>query len=236
MAGKGAVASDYAKTYTSFSGCDIVCTFGNKTIGSLQAISYQIQREKAPIYTMGSAEPRSFSRGKRGIAGSLVFTVFDRDALLASLAKDVTNESTFTRIGDTLNYLPMSVDEWDTKMTEMAMKGVSSIKATAKQNDKIAENIAPKKARPVYDDEIPPFDITISFANEYGQRATIVLYGVELLNEATGFSIDNVTSEKACTFVARRVKYMQPVDRKGNYQSGDDQWYTVDATMPNDQR
>lgn len=23
------VASDYARTYTTFSGCDIVCTFGN---------------------------------------------------------------------------------------------------------------------------------------------------------------------------------------------------------------
>ena len=48
-------------------------------------------------------------------------------------------------------------------------------------------------------------DITISFANEYGQKAKIVLYGVEILNEGSGFSIDNVTSEKACTFVARRV-------------------------------
>lgn len=44
-----AVASDYARTYTSFSGCDIVCTFGNHVIGSLQAITYQVQREKAPI-------------------------------------------------------------------------------------------------------------------------------------------------------------------------------------------
>ena len=24
------------------------------------------EQEKAPVYTMGSAEPRSFSRGKRG--------------------------------------------------------------------------------------------------------------------------------------------------------------------------
>jgi len=43
------VASDYTKTYTSFSGCDIVCTFGNTTIGELQAITYHVQREKAPI-------------------------------------------------------------------------------------------------------------------------------------------------------------------------------------------
>ena len=39
------VSSEYTRTYTSFSGCDIVCTFGNVVIGELQAISYSISRE-----------------------------------------------------------------------------------------------------------------------------------------------------------------------------------------------
>lgn len=43
------VSSEYTRTYTSFSGCDIVCTFGNVVIGELQAISYSISREKAPV-------------------------------------------------------------------------------------------------------------------------------------------------------------------------------------------
>lgn len=73
--------STYSKTYTSFSGADIVATFGNVVVGELQSITYSVTREKAPIYTMGSPNPRSFSRGKRGIAGSMVFTVFDRSAL-----------------------------------------------------------------------------------------------------------------------------------------------------------
>ena len=77
-----ALTEEYTKTYTSFSGCDITAAFNGKVIGELQGITYSVSREKAPIYTMGSAEPRSFSRGKRGIAGTLVFTVFDRDALI----------------------------------------------------------------------------------------------------------------------------------------------------------
>lgn len=67
----------------------------------------------------------------------------------------------------------------------------------------------------MYADEIPPFDVTISFMNEYGQRATLVIYRVEFLNEGSGFSIDNVTTEKACTFVARRIDYITPVDANG---------------------
>lgn len=165
---------------------------------------------------MGSPEPRSFSRGKRGIAGSLVFTLFDRDSLLDALADDVVEQESFERIGGDAEYHVISVDQWDQEMTQYALNGVSDTSATANSAAQITKNVS-SAARPVYDDEIPPFDITVSFANEYGQKATIVLYGVEILNEATGFSIDNVTSEKACTFVARRVRYMQPVGRNADH-------------------
>ena len=53
-----------------------------------QAVSYSVTREKAPISsTMGSADPRSYSRNKRGIAGSLIWINFDRHALLDLFAK-----------------------------------------------------------------------------------------------------------------------------------------------------
>ena len=47
-------SSQYTRTYTTFSGCDLVATFGAVVIGELQAISYSISREKAPVYTLGS--------------------------------------------------------------------------------------------------------------------------------------------------------------------------------------
>ena len=158
---------------------------------------------------MGSPEPRSFSRGKRGIAGSLVFTVFDRDALIFALQDHIKKEQTFHRIGtNKLEYERISVDLWDEKMKDIALGGVSNASDNATQ---VTKNIS-SAAVPVYEDEIPPFDITISFANEYGQKAVIVIYAVEIVNESAGFSVDNVVSEKACTFVARKVEYMKPVD------------------------
>lgn len=45
---------EYMKTFSSFSGADIVATFGNKVFGELQAITFASQREVAPIYTMGT--------------------------------------------------------------------------------------------------------------------------------------------------------------------------------------
>lgn len=104
---------------------------------------------------MGSPEPRSFSRGKRGIAGSLVFTVFDRDALIAALQSHIEKEKTFHRIGNnTLEYERISVDEWDIKMKEIALNGVANASDNAEQ---VTKNIA-SAATPVYEDEIPPFD------------------------------------------------------------------------------
>lgn len=195
--------SEYTKTYTTFSGCDIVCTFGSEVIGSLQAITYSVSREKAPVYTMGSPEPRSFSRGKRGIAGTLVFTVFDRDALIGALRRQ---NGKVERIGSddlSTNYTPMTIDEWDKIMTG----------EVAKSEVGVAKNIT-HTDHANYADELPPFDVTISFANEYGQKAVLVIYGLEILNEGTGYSIDSVTTEKACTFVARKVDYMKPIDNE----------------------
>ena len=112
-----------------------------------------------------------------------------------------------------MNYQRIPIDEWDTNMTRLATSGVSG--TTSIENaGKITSNIA-RASSYVYADEILPFDITISFANEYGQRAVVVIYSVEILNEGSGFSTDIVGSEKACTFVARSVEYMRPVSADG---------------------
>lgn len=201
-------ASEYTKTYTSFSGCDIVATFGSQVIGSLQAITYSVSREVAPVYTMGSAEPRSFSRGKRGIAGTMVFTVFDRDALIESMKKQVGKVRRIGGESSNVNTAidPISIDEWDQIMTGAVNQDTPGTLA----------NSITHEVEPQYADELPPFDVTISFANEYGQKAVLVIYGVQILNEGTGFSIDSVTTEKATTFVARRIDYMKNVNDDGS--------------------
>lgn len=73
--------AEYQAAATSMSGVDITAVIDQVVVGTLQAISWSITREKAPIYTMGDPNPRSFSRGKRGIAGSMTFITMDRTAL-----------------------------------------------------------------------------------------------------------------------------------------------------------
>ena len=197
----------YTKTYSTFGGSDIVCSFDDVVIGECQAITYSITREKVAVYTLGSAEPRSFSRGKRGIAGNLVFIVFNRDALLSSLGDREISKYKGNDVVTILNEYDtrfLSMDKWDDYMTNAALDN-------AGQPDEYTNALVNDQAQPVYADELLPFDITISCANEYGQRAVTVIYGVEILNEGVGFSIDSPTSERAYTFVARAVDSMVPV-------------------------
>ncbi len=199
--------SKYTKTYSTFGGSDIVCSFNDVVIGECQAITYSITREKVAVYTLGSAEPRSFSRGKRGIAGNLVFIVFNRDSLLSSLGDQVITKYKGNDVVTLLNEYDtrfLSMDKWDDYMTNAALD-------SAGQPDEYTNSLVNDKSTPVYADELLPFDITISCANEYGQRAVTVIYGVEILNEGVGFSIDSPTSERAYTFVARAVDSMVPV-------------------------
>ena len=197
----------YTKTYSTYGGSDILCSFDGVVIGECQAITYSITREKVAVYTLGSAEPRSFSRGKRGIAGNLVFIAFNRDALLSSLGdKKITKYkgNDVATLIDEFDTRFMSMDKWDDYMTNAALDSAGS-------PDEYTNALVNDEATPVYADELLPFDITISCANEYGQRAVTVIYGVEILNEGIGFSIDSPTSERAYTFVARAVDSMVPV-------------------------
>lgn len=199
--------SKYTKTYSTFGGSDIVCSFDDVVIGECQAITYSITREKVAVYTLGSAEPRSFSRGKRGIAGNLVFIVFNRDALLSSLGdKKITKYkgNDAATLIDEYDTRFLSMDKWDDYMTNAALDNAGA-------PDEYTNALVNDEATPIYADELLPFDITISCANEYGNRAVTVIYGVEILNEGVGFSIDSPTSERAYTFVARAVDSMVPV-------------------------
>lgn len=199
----GSTHDSYTRTYNSFSGVDMLVTFGGTLIGELQGISYTVQREKAPTYTMGSADPRSFSRGKRGIAGSVIFMVYDRSALL-----DAFNDTPFL-IGKTEQHFGAIRD---VTLPSLDITGFQAVHIGRFGNlrtvtlDKII-------ARPLYHDQILPFEIVITAANEYGSFATMRIHGCEILNCGSGMSIDDITTDEACTFVATAVT---PWHNQGN--------------------
>ena len=57
-------------------------------------------------------------------------------------------------------------------------------------------------------DELPPFNITISAANEYGTKARLAIYGVTIVNEGQVMSINDVYTENTYEFFAQDIDYM----------------------------
>lgn len=67
-------------------------------------------------------------------------------------------------------------------------------------------------------DELPPFDIVLSIANEYGMRSKIVIYGVRLINEGQVMSINDIYTENTYQFVATDLEYL---NNENSYTSSD---------------
>ena len=211
-----ATSLDLTKTYTSYSGVDIKVVVNGKQMGSMQAVSYAIQREKAPIYVMGKVDPISFSRGKRGIAGTMISLLLDQHFLYT----DSFSGATAVLDADELIAVGAQADNGKAQMTDAKIIGgdsnatvnLANFNANAGQINRLVSNpdftslSSGWKAAPVaYVDQILPFDVNIVAVNEYGQAAQMRLYGCEILNEGSGFSIDDIVVENQMTYVCRTI-------------------------------
>lgn len=88
------------------------------------------------------------------------------------------------------------------------------VNATTDQLDNIplsSANGFKEIALPWYADQVLPFDVTLAAANEYGAAASAKIYGIEILNEGFGTSVDDSVLEQQATFVARSVLPLQAV-------------------------
>lgn len=233
-----ATSLDLSRTYTSYSGVDIRIVINGEYVGSMQALSYAIQREKAPIYVMGSVDPISYSRGKRGIAGTMISlmmdihllyhaafkeekALLDNDELMIGTANiaapargarpgrfninNVENEGAggdrFISAGG--GFIDRSDRSNIPSGQQLQAEEFGRRSDSGYQESDLNKNYSVRKA--TYVDQILPFDVVIVAANEYGNQAQMRLFGCEILNEGSGFSIDDMVVENQMTYVCRTI-------------------------------
>ena len=63
-------------------------------------------------------------------------------------------------------------------------------------------------------DQIPPVDILVTFANEYGAVSRMTIYGVEFVDEGQTMSIEDILTENVVHYVARDIDPMQAVSKR----------------------
>lgn len=217
------MASTNINTLTSFSGADLVVSFANQVIGELQKISWSIEREKKPVYTLGSSDARSFSRGKREIKGSLVFAMFDQDSLIKSMKSilkssespifttsgnlAITEEENFINAVEMLKWNVTAQDAIDlSRNMDSKFKYNENNSKVSDENFKMPNGFSPiRDSRIVYLDSLPPFDITMTFGNEQGQCAFQKIYDVDIIDESSEVSIDTIVLEKKLNYRARKI-------------------------------
>ena len=179
------VRSDYGRINTSFSGADAVATItplGGKprVFGEIQTLSYSIYRPTTPVYTLGRINPKGVVRGQRTIAGSLIFTVFDRHVLKSVM--------------ESYNFAKVKSDGKETTSSD------NIYKFTGDELKEMSKNMKT--------DEMPPFDINITFMNEHGNSATLNLYGVHILTEGQTMSIEDMITENTMQYIAMDIDLM----------------------------
>jgi hypothetical protein len=336
----------------SFSGSDLLVSFANKVLGNMQSISWGTQREKVPVFTLGSADARSVSRGKRAIGGALIMATFDQDALLQTM-KEIWDKiappamftaagniakagsEDFSKVLDLSNWNAAATSSYNSyniagkninlnawfdairkeyasetdsiKLGHLAVlerqllkssthiaagrfndaadiidgsgETISEIRDKAEEafracNDLIipdgesstetlqsfvdklsgmentntlpgysgagslqpltvsgSNNVYKQRKKNgqevwepsssqiytpqgfsvirgdniLYSDMLPPFDVTLTFANEYGQCAFKKIYDLDILNEGSGVSVDTIVMENQMSYIARRI-------------------------------
>lgn len=203
--------SELLKSYESFAGVNISAVLAGTAFGEIQGISYSITREKAPIYTMGSTDPRSFARGKRAIAGSLMFIMFDRNALLHIFNQKglIDNKYRIVVSKDTIRPISGDLQEFANSDADSAI-GVQSAIDNANTNTNFLGSTVDsfndyESVSPWYTDQIPPFNIVLLAVNELGHQAKMEVFGVEILNEGYAISVDEMSSELQTTYIARMI-------------------------------
>lgn len=165
------VESTYDKRLmTSFSGADtkMSISFRGGTpiyVGEAQTVTYSLFRPTEPVYALGDTRPNGFVKGQRTVAGSIIFTVFDRNILLNAFYNAYANHG--DRRIMTQEYLT---------------------------------------------DELPPFDIHLTFMNEYGLSAALVIYGCHIPSEGQVHSVEDMITENTIQYVARDITLMRPGD------------------------
>jgi hypothetical protein len=129
-----------------------------KVISAMQTLTISSTASVLPVRNVGRATPRSYLKGARTFAGTMIFTVLDKDPFQELFAID------------TLQSPDISNGNW-------------------------------------HIDQMPPFDIVITAANEFGTTAIQYIHEVTIMNHGVTYSVDDMYTESSYSYVA---KYVSP--------------------------
>lgn len=196
--------------FNSFTGADIqaIITYntsqgsGQLSLGTLSSVTVSVVREVNPMWALGDSTFKSISKGKRSITGTMTFMVLDKDAL----TKEVFGGTNFKHSG----FGNVKAGEFGSTKD---VSGTFTDDTLARQN---LSNIMNSNMELDYADQLPPFNIIITFVNEHGSASVASLLGVSIVSQGIGWSMHDLESDQAYAYIARRYVPMQSMRNQVN--------------------
>ena len=174
-------------------------------LGAVQQFAYQVQRQKAPIYVIGSTNPITIAKGARQVAGTLQGVILGEDfqfSLIKYFWNDIASNSIQRVNGkDDINQefgnMTAFVNHFAIPMLKQI--GINPIPANVNdgessvfnfpQNKKIFDRqvgIDQLNIPPLYLDEIPPITLSLITPIDITEAGlkyeTVTLYGLEFVS------------------------------------------------------
>lgn len=207
-------SQSYTHSMTAFAGADIKAVVGGVEIGELQQVSWAATREKGGNYVLGDENPIGFSRGRRFVAGMFMLGFFSREALASAMRTEQARAIGGLR--------PSEYFEWHERIqgqgASHGLRAAGDVDTMDPRSFALdgVEGLRPQLAsrraglprgltRTRYADQLMPFNITITAANEYGVAARCAILGIEIMNMETGFAIETMQADHRYSFLARDV-------------------------------
>ena len=75
-------------------------------------------------------------------------------------------------------------------------------------------------------DMLPPFDVVLTFFNEYGLAAKMKIYGITIVDEGQTMSVDDLITEQTYTYMARGLQplvHLDPGEDRNIYSNNRDE-------------
>jgi len=206
------------KAYYSKSGVEIHAVFDTVKFGDLHMVKYATQRDVANIHVLGRVDAVGTAKGKRQTQGACVFTVVNKDRLMAALSKNDSNkvfltnhellnygDGSATQTTDNAKLLKFGSRNRNTIDPDIALTALNA--GSSAENSIFNINTYGASSFAALPDQIPPFDITLVGISESDPTAAnrMIIHGVQFVSDQGGTSIDDLTLERSLSFLARRI-------------------------------
>jgi hypothetical protein len=96
-------------------------------------------------------------------------------------------------------------------LTEMGIDALATFLQSVTVTDKSKDSQVTKS------DQLPPFNITMVFANEEGYASARTIIGVEFLNDGTVYSVQDLLTERTISWMAYDFTPLLPLDTSQIY-------------------